>query len=380
MQEEIGSIEVTTLADRARLAVEGVWTLKTAAALHDRIAAITASIDQGTRLAVIDLSRLDRLDVSGAWLIHSLRTRLESSGRSVTMDGCQEADRILLDEVAKSDQPPAPAQTPRPLVDVAVGGVGDAVIHQGLNAVHMVDMLGRFVTAVGLAVANPLRFRLVSTIHHLEQMGLRAVPIIALISFLIGAIIAQQGAFQLRRFGAELFAVDLSAILVLREIGVLLAAIMVAGRSGSAITAEIGSMKMREEVDALRVLALDPIAVLVVPRILALMIALPLLTVLADMAALLGAGLTSWLYSGIGPDLFMQRLSAAADFRMFAIGLMKAPFFALLIGIIAAQEGFAVQGSAESLGQRVTASVVKAIFVVIVLDGVFAIFFAAIGW
>jgi phospholipid/cholesterol/gamma-HCH transport system permease protein len=209
---------------------------------------------------------------------------------------------------------------------------------------------------------------------------LRGVPIIALISFLVGGIVAQQGIFQLHRFGASSFVVDLVGILTLRELGALLTAIMVAGRSGSAITAEIGSMKMREEIDAIRVMGLDPMEVLIVPRLLALIIALPMLTFLSDMAALFGGGMVAWLYDGMSPNVFMSRLKDAIALNTFMVGIIKAPFMALIIGVVAAIEGFAVQGSAESLGRHVTSSVVKSIFMVIVIDGLFAMFFAAIEY
>src|SRR5690606_12440403 len=178
----------------------------------------------------------------------------------------------------------------------------------------------------------------------------------ALISFLVGAIVAQQGIFQLQRFGATPFVVDLIGILVLRELAVLLTSIMIAGRSGSAFTAEIGSMKMREEVDALRVMGLDPVQVLIVPRVLALIVSLPLLTFLSMMSALLGGGLVSWFYGGISPEIFLARLQGAIALSTFLVGIIKAPFMALVIGLIASLEGLAVQGSAESLGRQVTSS------------------------
>jgi phospholipid/cholesterol/gamma-HCH transport system permease protein len=201
-----------------------------------------------------------------------------------------------------------------------------------------------------------------------------------LMSFLIGAIIAQQGAFQLRYFGAEIFVVDLVGILQLREIGVLLTAIMIAGRSGSAITAEIGSMKMREEIDALKVIGLNPIGVLVFPRLVALTVVLPLLTIVANFSALYGASVVAWTYSGITFDVFTTRLHDAIDYSTVASGMIKAPFMALIIGIVSAVEGMKVGGSAESLGRHVTAAVVKAIFVVILVDALFAIFYSAIDF
>jgi phospholipid/cholesterol/gamma-HCH transport system permease protein len=199
-------------------------------------------------------------------------------------------------------------------------------------------------------------------------------------STIVGAIVAQQGAFQLRFFGAEIFVVDLVGILVLREMGVLLTAIMIAGRSGSAITAEIGSMKMREEVDALTVIGLNPVGVLVFPRLVALVVAMPCLAIVANFAALGGAIVISYYYSGITPTAFVDRLRTSIDISTIFAGLIKAPFMAMIIGIIGSVEGLKVGGSAESLGKHVTASVVKSIFIVILLDGMFAIFYAAIGF
>jgi phospholipid/cholesterol/gamma-HCH transport system permease protein len=257
--------------------------------------------------------------------------------------------------------------------------VGRSVAGIGGTFLQLIDMLGAVLAAAGNVLIHPHSFRLTSTIHHLEQVCWRAVPIIVLITFLIGCIISQQGLFHFRQFGADIFVVDMLGVLVLREIGVLLVAIMVAGRSGSAYTAELGSMKMREEIDALRTMGFDPIEVLVLPRMLALVIAMPILAFLGAMAALYGGGLVAWLYGGVDPDAFLQRLRDAISINHFLVGIIKAPVMAGVIGIVACVEGLLVQGSAESLGQHTTSSVVKGIFFVIVMDGVFAIFFAAIG-
>jgi phospholipid/cholesterol/gamma-HCH transport system permease protein len=258
--------------------------------------------------------------------------------------------------------------------------VGQSVAGAGRDMVGGVGFLGELISALIRVVVHPRRFRGTAVINQLEQIAYRGVPIIVLISFLVGCIVSQQGIFQLVKFGATPFVIDLIGILVLRELGVLLTSIMVAGRSGSAFTAEIGSMKMREEIDALRVMGLDPIEVLIVPRIMALVIGLPLLTFIASIAALVGGGLTTWVYGDISPDIFLTRLRAAVSLNTFLVGIIKAPFMALVIGIIATLEGLAVEGSAESLGRHVTSSVVKAIFMVIVLDGLFAMFFAAINY
>jgi phospholipid/cholesterol/gamma-HCH transport system permease protein len=226
---------------------------------------------------------------------------------------------------------------------------------------------------------RPPIFRLTSAVHHLDRVGWKAIGIILLITFLIGGIIAQQGIFHFRRFGADDYVVDLVGILVLREIGVLIVAIMVAGRSGSSYTAELGSMKMREEIDALRTMGLDPVEILILPRLIALVCALPVLAFIGSMAALLGGGIVAWLYGGMSPAVFISRLHEAVSVTHFQVGLIKAPFMALAIGVVAAAEGLRVKGSAESLGLQTTTSVVKSIFLVIVLDGVFAVFFASIG-
>ena len=257
--------------------------------------------------------------------------------------------------------------------------VGLAVADIGRDLVAFLNMIG----ALGYAVLGVLRwprsFRLTSAVHQLDRVGWQAVPIILLITVLIGGIIAQQGFFHFRKFGADEYVVDMVGILVLREIGVLIVAIMVAGRSGSSYTAELGSMKMREEIDALRTMGFDPVHVLILPRVAALVVALPLLTLLGSLAALYGGGLVAWLYGGMSSEIFVARLREAVSVTHFKVGMIKAPFMALAIGVVACSEGLKVKGSAELLGLQTTTSVVKSIFLVIVLDGLFAIFFASIG-
>ena len=257
--------------------------------------------------------------------------------------------------------------------------VGRATAGFKHDAIAFLEMLGAIGGALVGVIRRPLTLRMTSTVHHLYRVGWQAVPIMLLITFLIGAIIAQQGIFHFRKFGADAYVVDMVGILVLREIGVLIVSIMVAGRSGSAYTAELGTMKMREEIDALRTMGFDPVEVLILPRVLALVIALPILSFLGSMAALYGGGLVAWFYGGMSPEIFIARLREAISVTHFEVGLIKAPFMALVIGVVACSEGLRVKGSAESLGLQTTTSVVKSIFLVIVLDGVFAIFFASIG-
>ena len=242
------------------------------------------------------------------------------------------------------------------------------------------NILGATIRGGQMKLGRGHGINMTAIFYQIDRMGVGAIPVVVLMSAIVGAIVAQQGAYQLSYFGADIFVVDLVGILVLRELGVLMTAIMIAGRSGSAITAEIGSMKMREEVDALTVIGLNPIGVLVFPRLVALVIALPCLSILANFAALGGGIAVSWYYSDIPPVQFIDRLRVAIDVSTIFAGLIKAPFMALIIGIIGAVEGLKVGGSAESLGRHVTASVVKSIFVVIILDGMFAVFYAAIDF
>jgi phospholipid/cholesterol/gamma-HCH transport system permease protein len=287
--------------------------------------------------------------------------------------------RLLLEESKYVECPPPKPHGGNAFVNL-LADIGETLVDVGRNMVTGVAFLGEVVNSMIKALLNPARFRGTSIVFHIESFAFRSLPIIVLINFLVGCIVAQQSIFQLQKFGAATFAVDLIGILTLRELAVLLTSIMIAGRSGSAITAELGSMKMREEIDALRVMGLDPVDVLIMPRILALLISLPLLTFLADMAAIFGGLLVGWMYGDISPEVFLGRLQSAIALNTFLVGLIKAPFMALVIGMIAAMEGLATQGSAESLGKQVTASVVKSIFMVIVVDGLFAMFFASIKY
>ncbi len=324
----------------------------------------------------IDMEAVAGLDTSGAWLIRRLITAAEGDTEIVNA-GQTHLDLISsLPERLKEDQTP---KRPRDSLFARLfAPVGVIMVDLWKDVLLAMHILGSAVSGAQLKLGRTSGVSPASIVNQIDRMGVGAVPIMLLMSFLIGAIIAQQGAFQLRYFGAEIFVVDLVGILQLREIGVLLTAIMIAGRSGSAITAEVGSMKMREEIDALTVMGLNPVGVLILPRLIALVISLPLLTIIANFAALAGAAVVTWAYSGITFEVFLSRLRHAIDYSTIIAGLLKAPFMALIIGVVAAVEGLKVGGSAESLGKHVTASVVRAIFVVILVDGLFAMFYAAI--
>ncbi|GJE41741.1 MlaE family lipid ABC transporter permease subunit [Methylobacterium soli] len=360
-----------------RIALGGRWTADQAAAVE--VAAARITDHARTHPVLIDLTRVLRLDTLGAWVLERTRAEIEAGGGRLAYAGAAPEHRILLGEVALKN-PETPPVRRRGRVFGLLEDLGRRVVGGKTDFVTGLAFFGEVVAACIRVAGRPSTFRGTALVNQIEQVALRGVPIIVLISFLVGGIVAQQGIFQLQRFGAQTFVVNLIGLLILRELGVLLTSIMVAGRSGSAFTAEIGSMRMREEVDALRVMGLDPIEILIVPRILALVIGLPILAFIASLAALAGGGLTAMLYGGMTIEGFLSRLQAAISLHHVAVGLIKAPFMALIIGIIATIEGFEVEGSAESLGRHVTASVVKSIFMVIVLDGLFAVFFAAIDF
>ena len=364
--------------DGLALAATGSWTAEHARTLEPLVDAVTRE-KASIRSVAIDVARIERLDTYGAWLLERALRTWSSQGCETRIVGLSEDYRGLFEKIRAGTHKLTPEpRRPNALI-ATLESVGRTMTLVGEDLALLMQMLGALIVAFGRVLMRPHTFRFTSMINHLERVGWNAVPIILMMTLLIGAILAQQGIFQFRTFGADIYVVDMVAVLVLREIGVVIVCIMVAGRSGSAYTAELGSMKMREEVDALRTMGFDPVEVLILPRILALVIAVPILTFLGSMAALYGGGLVSWLYGGISPTVFMSRLHDAVSVQSFEVGMVKAPFMAVIIGLVACVEGLQVKGSAESLGTKTTDSVVKSIFLVIVLDGLFAVFFASIG-
>lgn len=367
-------ISVHSQDDRLTVAGRGAWTSEYADELEQAVNDTVRTYARPSGVD-IDLAAVERMDTFGALLFERLRRSWQGAGVDPRVTGLAPRYRVLIEEMGRMGQEPTP---PKRRHEDILERFGREVVNVAKDGFALLNFIGATVTAMGRVALRPHTFRFTSMVNQLDRVGFRAVPIILLITFLIGCILAQQGIFNFRRFGADIYVVDMVGVLVLRELGVLIVSIMIAGRSGSAYTAELGSMRMREEIDALRVMGFDPVEVLVVPRIIALIIALPLLTFIGSMAAIFGAGVVSWGYGGIAPDVFLQRLKEAIDLDQFNVGMLKAPFMAATIGIVACMEGMRVGGSAESLGEHTTASVVKAIFLVIVMDGVFAMFFAAI--
>jgi phospholipid/cholesterol/gamma-HCH transport system permease protein len=371
-------LTTTPSGDLLELRPSGSWTAAKVATIEQLADAIMPQFDR-SNLVRVDMAEVRELDTLGAWMFEKLSRRATSAGHRMEMVDVADNYAGLIEEVRQVNRHnPAPAPARNPLL-VKVEGIGRSAIGATEDLTVFLQMLGSLFLAILGMLRRPKSLRLTSLVYQLYKVGWQAIPIVVLITFLIGAIIAQQGIFHFRKFGADSYVVDMVGILVLRELGVLIVAIMVAGRSGSAYTAELGSMKMREEIDALSTMGLDPVEVLILPRVVALICALPILAFIGSLAALYGGGLVAWFYGGMGPAIFIARLHDAVSVTHFEVGIIKAPFMALVIGIVACSEGLRVKGSAESLGRQTTTSVVKSIFLVIVLDGLFAVFFASIG-
>ena len=366
------TMETVRDGDRLVVALGGRWTIERAAELDARLAALAPA--PAVRL---DMAAVEAIDTATAWVLHRTVERLEGAGVVAEIAHLSAAHKILLDLVAANDRPVECRPPREPGLVALVGHIGRATCEVCAGARDMTGFLGLTALALARALMTPWRARITSLVSHMERAGIDALPIVGLMTFLLGIVLAYQGAEQLRRFGAEIFVVDLVGIAVLREIGILITAIIVAGRSGSAFTAAIGSMMVREEIDAMRTIGLDPMEVLVLPRLLALILTLPLLAFLADLTGLLGGALFAWLVLDIAPAQFIERLvNGVSTESSFWIGIMKAPVFAFLIAMVGCYEGFRVRGSAESVGRHTTLSVVESIFLVIVVDAAFSVVFA----
>lgn len=354
----------------------GRWVLSAGAALAGRVDATRPPAGGAVRL---DLSAVETLDTAGAYLAARLADRLVAEGHAVAVDGLRPEFEPLFAAVrAVGCAVPAPRHRHHPIADW-VARAGEATVEAARGALDLLSFFGLITVTFLRLMVRPDRLRLKAVLSHIEQTGLNALPILGLLSFLIGVVLAFQGADQLRRFGAQLFVVNLLGVSILRELGILMTAIIVAGRSGSAFTAQIGTMKVNQEVDAIRTLGLDPVELLVVPRALALIVSLPLLAFYADLMGLLGGSLMSWIVLDIPPGVFVRQLQSAVSLEIFVVGMVKAPVFALVIAMVGCYEGLKVSGSAESVGRLTTKAVVESIFLVIVLDALFSILFSFLG-
>lgn len=359
--------------DRLVLSLGGRWTL---GAVADADEALRAAPPSGASRARIDASAIEALDSAGAWAICRTIDLWSRQGIATDIVGAQPAHMALIERVRACEaRPDMDRARPSPLLAMLdrVGRQTEAVI---LEARALIGFFGLTCVVAARSLARPSRIRLTPLVSHVEQVGLNALPIVGLLAFLIGVVLAYQGADQLRRFGADVFTVNLLGVSMLREIGILITAIIVAGRSGSAFTAQIGTMKVNQEVDAMRTLGIDPVEVLVLPRLFALVVAMPLLAFFADIMGLLGGGVICYLMLDISVTQFLRQLNGAVSMWSFWVGIIKAPIFGFIIALVGCYEGLKVSGSAESVGRLTTQAVVESIFIVMVADAMFSILFS----
>ncbi len=359
----------TTEAGARVVAVSCNLSLSCLRDLPDRLGALDGPV------STVDLARVDHIDTVGAWVVHRF-----ARDHGARIAGAAPDATRLLEAVARNDQP---LEAPRPPLSPprrVLEEIGLAVATAGNTMLGLLGFLGATVLTIGALIRHPRRLRWNAIVQRLEVVGVSALGIIGLMSFLIGIVIAQQGSVQLRQFGMEVLTVNLVGRLTFRELGVLMTAIMVAGRSGSAFAAQLGTMKLNEEIDAMRTIGVAPMEALVMPRILAAVIMMPLLAFYASIIAIVGGGFLCAVALDIPPITFIQRLREVVPLTDVWVGLIKAPVFGLIIGIAGCFQGLQVQGNAEEVGLRTTAAVVQAIFLVIVLDAFFAVFFTWVGW
>ena len=360
-----------------QLELRGDWSLAAMPQIEARLGSLPTKL-RGP--LTCDWSRAEAPGIGPAW---ALLRRLGDAGlppAELKHTGDPPRFLELLQKLERDQHAAGGEHTPRLTWQSLIGAVGRWSVLQGRYARGVVEFLGRIATVIGQAFRRPRAWRVSSLARHIYETGVTAIPIVALIAFLISVIVAYIGAQQLARFGADIFVVDLVTIAVLREMGVLLTAIIVAGRSGSAFAAEIGVMQLNEETDALRAMGMNPVELLVVPRVLALIIVLPLLTIIADAMGLAGGGLLSLLDLNIPLPQFTYRLRESLSPTTFWSGLIKAPVFAALIAIVGTYRGMQVRDSARELGRLTTVAVVQSIFMVILADALFAVLFEKIGF
>ena len=357
------------------LAAAGEWLVATAAELDQQLRALRMPANARVML---DLAGIERLDTAGAWLLLRTEHDLRERGNAVEMRDLRPNFEPLIEQVRAAGKI-APARHPRPAhhtIAGFIGRIGEVSIGLIARAYSILGFFGITSATALRLILHPRRLRMTAVIAQMEQTGVNAFPIVGLLTFLIGVVIAFQGADYLRFYGLESYTVQLTGASILRELGVLLTAIILAGRSGSAFTAQIGTMRVNQEIDAMLTIGLDPVEVLVLPRLFALLVTLPMLTLCANFMGIFGGGLMAWAELGIGIPQFLTHLSTISPWS-FWVGMIKSPFFAIVIALIGCYEGFQVSGSAESVGRLTTLSVVEAIFLVIVIDAGFSIFFSA---
>jgi len=377
--EAAGSLKAERADNGLVLKFAGRWDIATVSKLDQSLRDYAVPAEGDVKL---DLNAVTALDSSGAWAIYRLWKKLRDGGRSVEITGGKDAHKALIDrlekELEKEPGKDAKRRHPNPILH-ALEELGSNTARAWSEAQDLLSFFGMIIIGTMRSIAHPRRIRWTAMVNQIERVGLNALPIVGLLSFLIGVVLAYQGIDQLRAFGAEVFTVNLAGLSILREIGILITAILVAGRSGSAFTAQIGTMRIREEVDAIRTLGLDPLDILVLPRIFALTITMPLLGFYADIVGLFGAAVATMAILDMPPQQFLQQLQENVPIRHFWVGLGKAPVFGFLIAMVGCRYGLKVKGSADAVGRRTTQSVVESIFLVIVFDAIFSILYSRLG-
>ncbi|MDN6858516.1 MlaE family lipid ABC transporter permease subunit [Pseudomonas sp. CAN2814] len=374
-----GQLQLDTSASPPLMRVSGDWTLAHFATLETQVAAQRSAESP----AALDFAGLGALDTAGAALLAEIiggarMSQLDQFARNLPAErqALLRAVGNAITQCRLDEKAPQPGNA---LVDV-LERIGIATLTFRDHLIGVLGFIGLTLQTLARNLLRPRRWRLTSLAAHMEETGLDAVPIVALLTFMVGAVVAFLGATVLQKFGAQIYTVDLVGFSFLREFGVLLTAILLAGRTASAFTAQIGSMKANQEIDAIQAQGLDPMELLVLPRVLALLLTLPMLTFLAMISGIFGGGVVCALSLDISPRMFLYMLQNDIAVQHFLVGIVKAPVFAFIIAVIGCLEGFRVSGSAQSVGEHTTSSVVQSIFVVILLDAMFALFFMEMGW
>ncbi|HUO03361.1 MAG TPA: MlaE family lipid ABC transporter permease subunit [Rhizomicrobium sp.] len=358
----------------------GRWTIAESARLDQQLQKLEVGKAQAL---TIDGSKIEKLDSTGAWLLLRTARALEAAGHQISSFDVPERYGALIRNIDRDDKPEPRRRRRGPRMRPSIYRlyrIGKATVDAGKQAWRMLGYLGRVTVETGEMIAAPRKnLRLAAMINQVEETGISALPIVGLLAFLIGVVVAYQGADQLKRFGAEVFTINLLGVGVLRELGGLVTAIVVAGRSGSAFTAHLGTMRVNQEIDAMQTMGLDTVDTLVLPRIIGLVISLPLLTFFADIMGIVGGATMCYFQLGIDIPSFMRQLNEAISVSTLMVGLIKAPVFAFVISLVGCYEGFQVERNAASVGLLTTKSVVESVFLVIVLDAAFSIMFSVLG-
>ena len=355
--------------DAGTLRFTGPLTLSRIGDLPQRLSSYDGRVER------VDLSQVERIDTVGAWVVHRFAREKNAAVEGLTGDSAHLFEQVEEADVAVTTRPVHVGSFAR-----VAGEIGDATVTALQTLYGLLGFLGATALAFVAVIRHPSRFRFNATVHRFEVVGVSALGIVGLMSFLIGIVIAQQGAVQLRQFGAEVFTINLIGRITLRELGVLMTAIMVAGRSGSAFAAQLGTMKLTEEIDAMRTIGVSPMEALVLPRTLAAIVLMPLLGFYSSLIAIIGGGLLCWINLDIPPVTYVARIREVVPITDLYVGLVKAPVFGAIIAVAGCFQGMQVEGDAEQVGTRTTSAVVQAIFLVIVLDAFFAVFFTWFGW